>query len=117
MRTSILLLACWFSATLVRAADELSKPFLGITVAPVSMVKTALKDVKLRLPTTDGLVVLSVVPYSPADKARTRPFDIITTINGRKVKSIDDFEAASRQLEVGKECKLSGFSPIMKNEK
>lgn len=112
-----LLLALLLSPSLATADDDLSQPFLGVKVIPISEVRSVLKDKKIRPPTADGLIVVSVTPYSPAQAAGVKQFDIIKTLDSKQVKSVDDFESACKSMKVGDDFKIAGYSPIEKGDK
>ena len=85
------------------------RPTLGVEVAPASVGKP------LGLP--DGVVVVGVVPGSPAAAAGIRPFtrgpdgalvvgDVITAVDGQKVKSLDNLLEALERRQPGDVVKL-----------
>ena len=45
----------------------------------------------LKLPTRDGVLVVVVRNYYPAQVAGLRPMDILTSISGKRVNTTDDF--------------------------
>ena len=88
---------------------RLVRPTLGVQAAPSAIGKP------LGLP--DGVVVVGVVPGSPAAAAGIRPFtrgadgslvagDVITEINGEKVKSLDNLLEALERRQPGDVVKL-----------
>lgn len=57
----------------------------------------------LNLKTTDGAFVLQVLPSSPADRAGFREYDVITELDGQKVKSWRDVQKTIARTTIGKE--------------
>lgn len=77
--------------------------FLGVTVGPVL---PALAD-QLNLADGRGVVVLSVKPDSPADKAGLQRSDVITQVNNQIVYSIMQFMKLITAAKPGESVKLS----------
>jgi S1-C subfamily serine protease len=86
------------------------RPTLGVQAAPAAVGKP------LGLP--DGVVVVGVIPGSPAAAAGIRPFtraadgslvvgDVITAIDGEKVKSLDNLLEALERRQPGDVVKLA----------
>jgi S1-C subfamily serine protease len=89
---------------------RLVRPTLGVQAAPAAVGKP------LGLP--DGVVVVGVVPGSPAAAAGIRPFtraadgslvtgDVITAVDGEKVKSLDNLLEALERRQPGDVVKLA----------
>jgi S1-C subfamily serine protease len=89
---------------------RLVRPTLGVQAAPAAVGKP------LGLP--DGVVVVGVVPGSPAAAAGIRPFtraadgsvvtgDVITAVDGEKVKSLDNLLEALERRHPGDVVKLA----------
>jgi len=64
--------------------------WIGVYVAPINP-STAFA---LSLPISEGVVVVRVVPGSPAHRARLREGDVIVRANDKKVKSVKDLRTA-----------------------
>ena len=58
----------------------------------------------------DGVLVTSVAPTSPLYEQFVRPGAVITEVNGRKVTSVDEFEAAVKGAKFAKTQKGGTFS-------
>lgn len=89
---------------------RLVRPTLGVQAAPAAVGKP------LGLP--DGVIVVGVVPGSPAAAAGIRPFnraadgslvngDVITAVDGEKVKSLDHLLEALERRQPGDVVKLA----------
>ena len=68
---------------------------IGIDCAPAS----AALRVHLRLPEDAGLLVNTVMPDSPADKAGIKRFDVIVEANGHNVESVVDLVRAVNEAK------------------
>ena len=61
---------------------------------------------RLRLSTTEGVIVAEVEPGSPADRAGLQPRDIITEVNGQAIKDLTDYNKAMASLKEGENIVL-----------
>lgn len=70
---------------------EISRPFLGVSTAPMEQVPMQYQE-KIDVPddVDGGMVVADVESGSPAEKADMQQFDVITEIDGEKVESTAD---------------------------
>jgi len=66
---------------------------------------------QLDLPTTEGVVVLNVVPGGPADRAGLRPGDVITAVDGEPTPTPEDFLSLLRPHKPGDTLTLTVRSP------
>lgn len=80
--------------------------FLGVQAIPVDELTPRLKK-RLGIDGEDGLVVMEVVPGSPAAKAGLQHGDVIAQINGKDVTGVEDLIKAIRSAGVGKTVKLN----------
>lgn len=66
---------------------EVIRPYLGIQYQPLSFISEADQQNTLQLPesVTEGVVLTSVVPGSPADEAGLEAYDVIVSYNGEPV--------------------------------
>ena len=66
---------------------EVIRPYLGIQYQPLSFISEADKQNILQLPesVTEGVVLTSVVPGSPAEEAGLETYDVIVSYNGEPV--------------------------------
>lgn len=98
-------------ATLSRIAEELlakghvARGFLGVGLQPVAL-PDHLRD-RLKLAQPGGVIVLSVEPDGPADKAGVLVGDIVTALDGNPVKDTDDIQAALGADSVGRPLRAS----------
>lgn len=75
-----------------------SKESLGVEVQNV----TANIARQLNYPVGEGVIVSSVDPASPANYAGIQPGDVIESVNGQKVNSVNEFENAMNKVEGNK---------------
>lgn len=82
-----------------------NRVYLGVFTVPVEdMSKRTLK--KLKLPSSDGVLVVEVMPDSPADEAGLRHGDVITHVNGKLVEDEEELSKDLHQIGAGKPVKL-----------
>jgi predicted metalloprotease with PDZ domain len=80
--------------------------FLGVQAIPVDELTPRLKR-RLGITAEDGLVVMEVVPDSPAAKSGLEHGDVITQINGKEITGIEDLIKNIRKTGVGKTVHLN----------
>ena len=92
------------SATVRRSMDAILKlgrvmhGYLGIQQRPLDRETSQAQG--MGGDTTRGVVVDSVVPGSPADKATIRPGDVIEKFNGKAVRGFDDLKRGVSEVDV-----------------
>jgi serine protease Do len=97
--------------TLNRIADELLQQgrirhgYLGVGLHPVE-VPASLRE-KLGATPEVGLILLSVEPDSPADKAGWLVGDILLSLDSKAIDDIDELQTALRGNTVGRNLKAS----------
>jgi membrane-associated protease RseP (regulator of RpoE activity) len=79
--------------------------YLGVCTMPVEEMSSRMRR-KLKLKDTDGVVVVEVVPDSPAEEAGLKHGDVITHVNGKLVEDEDELCEDLNQLGPGKTVKL-----------
>ncbi|MDA8236218.1 MAG: trypsin-like peptidase domain-containing protein [Clostridia bacterium] len=84
-----------------------SRPWIGIEGGVVTPeIKEELKE-EYDLP--QGIYISKVIAYSPAHKADIQPGDIITTIDGKEIKSMDELQNFLNKRRPGDKVKISLF--------
>jgi Do/DeqQ family serine protease len=81
---------------------EVRRGRLGIEMADV----TADAQRKLRLPSLDGAIINNVQSGSPAERAGLREGDVVTTLNGRPIRSSAELRARLGLTPVGDEVEF-----------
>jgi Do/DeqQ family serine protease len=93
------------------ASGKVEHPFLGIqmvTLTPeVKQQINSNPNSGLSVYDDQGVLVIRVVPGSPADKAGLRAGDVIGQINGQAVKDADALQQAVETSQVGKNLQLA----------
>lgn len=78
-------------------------PYIGVNIQDVP--EEWLKD--LQLDSANGTIVASVVQGSPASKADLQPYDVITEVNGEKIKTTEEFRSKIKSMKVGDKVTLT----------
>jgi predicted metalloprotease with PDZ domain len=88
------------------APRERPTAFLGVQVVPMEELTPRLKE-RLGISGEKGLVVMEVLPDSPAAKAGLRHGDVITALNGQEMTDANQFRSAITKAGAGKEVRLA----------
>jgi Do/DeqQ family serine protease len=92
------------------ASGKVEHPFLGIQMATLTPeVKQEINsnpNSGLSVNDDQGVLVIRVVPDSPADRAGLRAGDVISQINGQAVKDADTLQQVVENTQVGKNLQL-----------
>ncbi|GAB4530321.1 MAG: HhoA/HhoB/HtrA family serine endopeptidase [Pleurocapsa sp.] len=82
---------------------KVEHPFLGIRMASLTPeIKTQLKNQQnFVLDKEKGVIVVEVMPNSPAAKAGIRAGDVITTLNGEEITTADQVQKAVEKVKAG----------------
>ena len=73
------------------------RPFIGIRYT--SLDESIAQQ--LRLPVTQGVIVLEVIPGTAAERAGLRVYDVITEVGRQPITSMEDFAKAIQGMKVG----------------
>jgi serine protease Do len=88
-----------------RPPRERPTAFLGVQAVPMEELTPRLKE-RLGISAEHGLVVMEVLPDSPAAKAGLRHGDVITGVNGLVTNNLTQFRAATASTGPGKKVRL-----------
>jgi serine protease Do len=80
---------------------KVKKAFLGVTVQKLTAELADYFDVP-----KEGVLVTDVLEGSPAKKAGIVPGDVITSIEGKKIKNLEDFQEALEEHRVGENAEI-----------
>ena len=86
------------------AKGKVDHPFLGIQMAAITPeLKAQLRNNAKNLEVTEdkGVLIVDVVPNSPADKANLKSGDVIQAINDKAVSKPDEVQQAVAKTKVG----------------
>jgi len=92
-------------ADAIIAGKSVSHPYIGIQGQSV----TSDVATQYNLPVTEGAMVTSVMPGTSAEKAGLKSGDIVVSVDGKPVKTIDDLIAAVRKKNVGDKISITYY--------
>jgi predicted metalloprotease with PDZ domain len=98
-----------------KAETAKGTPFLGVEPVGMDELKPRFKK-RMGIAQEEGVVVLEVLPDSPAAKAGLRHGDVITAVNGRKIEDREQLRAAVRKAGAGKPVHLEVRRGTQKKE-
>lgn len=110
LRTLLAFLAGLLAGVSLAAETSPDDVAVGVATASVAKVAEVLKESKTTLPTKAGAYVLRTVTNGPAAKAGLAFGDIISSINGKPVRTDEEFLEAVRALEAGKTVPITGYT-------
>jgi S1-C subfamily serine protease len=84
---------------------HISRGYLGLGLQPIAIPDTLAKQLKLSKPA--GVIVLSVEPGGPSEKAGLFIGDILIALNGTPIEDTDDVQAVLEPGFVGKAVKAT----------
>lgn len=91
--------------------ERIAHPYLGVQIATLTpdMAKMNNEDPNsaIELPVTDGVLVVRVLPNTPAAEAGLRRGDVITKIEGLRVKQADQLQSRVDRVKVGESLKVT----------
>jgi S1-C subfamily serine protease len=94
------------ASTVNRIVNELltrghiSRGYLGVGLQPIAIPDGLAKRLNLSVP--NGVIVLSVEPDGPSERAGLMIGDILTALNGKPIKDTDDVQSVLEPGFVGK---------------
>ncbi|EMF0077735.1 S1C family serine protease [Enterococcus hirae] len=90
---------------------KVTRPALGITMVDLSAVSTQQQEQILKIPesVTNGVIVTSVQPATPAEKAGLKQYDVITKIDDIDVSSGVELQSVLYQKKVGDSVKVTYY--------
>jgi len=97
------------------AKGKVDHQYLGIQMTAITPeLKQELKSQKnLDVVSESGILVVRVIPNSPADVAGLKPGDVIQEVDGQKIKTADQVQQAVAQTDVGDNLSLG----LLRNNK
>jgi S1-C subfamily serine protease len=87
---------------------RVARPFIGVRIYTV----TPDLAMRLRLPVSRGVVVAEVVEGSPAAAAGVREGDVIATLAGTEIRSVQDVSMALSRFHPGDAITATLVSPL-----
>jgi predicted metalloprotease with PDZ domain len=98
-----------------KSGAEKGMAFLGVEAVGMDELTPRFKK-RMGISDEEGVVVLEVMPDSPAARAGLRHGDVITAVNGQKIKDAEQLRAAVRKAGAGKSVRLEVVRGTQKKE-
>ncbi|RBW69116.1 S1C family serine protease [Bacillus taeanensis] len=98
--------------TSLEQTGKVERPFIGVNLRSLSEVPTYHWNQTLKIPNDIdyGIVVMSVVPNSPAQRAGMEELDVITELDGQKVEDVVELRKyLYKEKEIGEELKITFY--------
>ena len=97
------------------AKGKVDHPFLGVQMAKVTPeLKQELRSQKnMALDVSSGVVIIDVVPDSPAARSGLKSGDVIQSIADKQITTADEVQQAVAKTEIGEKLNLS----LLRNDK
>jgi membrane-associated protease RseP (regulator of RpoE activity) len=89
--------------------------YLGVYTVPVEDMSSRMRR-RFQIKDNEGVVVVEVMPDSPAEDAGLRHGDVITHVNGKLIEDEEELSKDIHQIGAGKEVKLSVIRDGKKRE-
>ncbi|MEL6854746.1 MAG: HhoA/HhoB/HtrA family serine endopeptidase [Cyanobacteria bacterium J06607_13] len=91
--------------------ERIAHPYLGVQIATLTpdMAKMNNEDPNsaIELPVTDGVLVVRVLPNTPAADAGMRRGDVITEVAGMRIKKADQLQSQVDRVKVGEALQVT----------
>jgi S1-C subfamily serine protease len=94
---------------------DAKRVYLGVFTVPVEDMTSGSRR-KLKLPSSDGVYVIDVMPDSPAEQAGLKHGDVITHVNGKLVDDEDELVDDLNKAGAGKQVDLTVIREGKKQE-
>jgi C-terminal processing protease CtpA/Prc len=94
---------------------DAKRVYLGVLTVPVEDMTSGSRR-KLKLPSSDGVYVIDVMPDSPAEQAGLKHGDVITHVNGKLVDDEDELVDDLNKVGAGKQVDLTVIREGKKQE-
>ncbi len=97
------------------AKGKVEHAFLGIQMAAITpeLKQDLSRQKSLNVDANEGILIINVVPDSPADRAGLKSGDIINSIEGVKITTAEQVQQAVEKTDVGAKLSLG----LLRNEK
>ena len=91
------------------AKGKVDHPFLGIQMATITpeLKQELQSQSNIQVNATEGILIMNVVPNSPAERAGLKSGDVIQEIEGNQITKADEVQQAVAKTKVGEQLNLS----------
>ena len=89
---------------------EVKRPYLGVSLVPVSQITQFHRENTLKLPADvkEGVAIIEVEPSSSADNAGIRKYDVIVKMDGEEITDLASFRThLYEEKEIGDELEIT----------
>ncbi|GIQ70718.1 PDZ domain-containing protein [Xylanibacillus composti] len=83
--------------------ESIPKPYIGIYMADLQ--EGWLRE--LKVDSTDGVVIQSIIEGSPAEMAGLRPYDVILQIDGKTIKNTEELSKTIQAKAIGDKIEMT----------
>lgn len=97
------------------ASGRVVRPFLGVFMSNVREMERDKIDA-MGMPDPRGVIVQSLIPGSPAEKAGIQPFDILLEFEGEAIENSRGLQQQVLQKKIGDRVRLKIWRPSEKKE-
>ena len=91
--------------------EEIPHPYLGVRMATLTadIAKEFNRDPNslMLVPEVNGVLIIQVIPNSPAAQAGLRRGDVITELEGKAITTADQLQRVVEQSQIGKPLKIT----------
>ena len=90
------------------AKGKVDHPFLGIQMATITpeLKQELQSQSNIQVNATEGILIMNVVPNSPAERAGLKSGDVIQEIEGNQITKADEVQQAVAKTKVGEQLNL-----------
>lgn len=90
---------------------KITRPALGISMLDLNTISTEQREQILKIPDSieNGVVVQNAGKSTPAGKAGLKQYDVITEVDGKKIKDSTELRAALYKKSVGDNLKVTFY--------
>ena len=112
MIVALLFVVFWIegSVCIASSPDDMDSAAIGVSAIPFAAIYDSLKKDGVKVPIRSGMIVVRVVPGSPAERAKIKVNDIILKVRGKSFRDTKTFIEVIGGLNVGKEYSFTGYS-------
>lgn len=90
---------------------KVTRPMLGITMSDLTQISSEQQEKILKIPAdiTGGVIIRSIQPASPAEKAGLEQYDVLVEIDGEAINDGTDLQSILYKKKVGDKIKVTYY--------